>query len=339
MFSTIIRWALTRLAALSLVVFGVSMVPNAAHGAEVPPPAPTFLDYCGALDEAYIPVAENATYYRDVVNYDAALAEGTYHSVAGATYVKIIAEYVVIGDDGWGYTKQQVFEHTFDTSAPNGCAQAQDTGAVAVGACDQSTGRTQLTISVTNEDDLTEIPHDWIEFLVTGGGGAMSIPITTGKLLDGQTVAWTGGLDVAYPFYPGYYVGQFMTMKPHRVIVSDVKFTVPACGDYPLVGSGDNSGGSAALPTAKLKLVKCKTGRVKATFNNKRGTAVARVKLSKKRVGGKAVSRTYKVKPRSVLPVYSSGNNTVFKAFVWNAKTKKWVKRDRLRTPLQSRCG
>jgi hypothetical protein len=353
MISTIIRWALSRAVALSLVVFGFTMIPSAANAdTQVPPPAPVPHDYCGAGDELYIPSAENGSYYRDAVNYDASLAEGAYHPTGGNAYVKIIAEYMVVGPDGWAYNEQHVFEYTFDTSAPNGCAEALDTGKVEVGACNQSTGLTQLTVSLTNTDDTSEIPRNGVGLLAYGTGAAvLSVPVTRDRVLDGQTASWTGGQDASLPVYPGHYVGEFMNMSPHQVLVRDVKFTVPACGSYPLIendgssgdsaggSTGDSTDGSTVLPRAKLKLVKCRTGRVRATFNNKRGNAAARVKLSKKPIGGKAVSRTYKVKAGSVLPVFSSGSNAVFKAFAWNGKTKRWVKRDRLRTPLRSRCG
>lgn len=329
---------------LSLVVFGFSMMPNAAQAStDVLPPAPTQEERCGtAYDELFIPVAENATYFRDVVNYDASLQEGAYLSVAGATYVKIIAEYMVVGPDGWAYNKQHVFEYTFDTSAPNGCVQAADTGRVDVGACDNNSGRTTITITYTNTPEAGGQFVDRVELLAYGSSGIVwSIPVTLGRVLDGQTVSWTGGLDSTYPVYPSHYVGELMTFNPHRVLVSNVKFTVGACGDYPLVepDDGGSTGGSSASPTAKLKLVKCVTGRVRGTLNNQKLGSPTRFKLVKDPARGKTVSRTYKVKPRSLKKVYQSGTNSVYKVFFYKTKTKRWVKLDRLRSPSQSRCG
>lgn len=342
MISKINRWILFRLVALSLVILGLTMMPNVASATEVPPPSPTQWERCGTVyDEVFIPVAENVAYYRDIVNPDASLAEGAYHRTGGAAYVKIIAEYMVVGSDGWGYNKQQVFEFTFDTSAPDGCPQATDSGNVVVGACNPTTGRTQITINFTNKRDSSGYPIEWVELMLYGSSGiAGSFPVTRGVVLDGETVSWTGGLDADYPIYPSHFVGEFMTFNPHRSLLKDVKFTVPACGGYPLVepDGGGSTGGSSASPTAKLKLVTCNTGRVRATLNNRKVGSQSRFKLVKDPVSGKTVSRTYKVKPRSLKKVYQSGSNAVYKVF-YKAKTKRWVKLDRLRAPSRSRCG
>lgn len=342
MISTIIRWVLTRVVALSLVVLGLTMMPNAASAQEVPVPAPTFVDRCGtAQDEAFIPTSDVAGYYRDVVNYDFPLRENHPHLSGGAAYVKIIAEYTAYDSSGAGYLKQEVFEYTFDTSSPNGCQQALDTGSVAVGVCDPSTGRTQITITFTNTRDATGIYPEWVELLAYGSSGiAVSIPVTRGRVLDGETVSWTGGYDSEYPIYPSHFVGEFMTFNPHRSLLKDVKFTVPACGQYPLVEPDDGglAGGSSAKPTAKLKLVKCVTGRVQATLNNRKIGSLSRFKMVKAPMGGKSTSRTYKVKPRALKKIYVSGTNTVYKVF-WKSKAKGWIKLDRLRAPSRSRCG
>lgn len=326
-----------------IVVFGVVMVPSAAQAQEVPVPATTIVDRCGAaLDEIFVPMSDAAAYYRDVVNYDYPLVENSYHSSGGAAYVKIIAEYTAYDSNGVGYLKQEVFEHTFDTSAPDGCPQAPNTGSVTVGACNPDTGGTQITVRFTNTAEPAGYPVDSAHFMGEGSGGnAWNIVVSQGRVEDGATVTWTGGQSLDQPVYPGHYVGFFSTANLHNVLVDNVPFTVPACGTRLFPGSGGigTGGGSMARPAAKLKLVNCQTGRVRATLNAGKVGPLTRFKLEKKVPGrAKPISRTFKVKPGARKKVYARGTNTVYKVFYKKTK-KRWVKLDRLRTPPQSRCG